>query len=612
MNRSSPSKSNFIFRKVDLVSAGSETEPLSFPVVVSTTFPTLRSGYGGDYWEVLSHRSGDIDLSRSPLPLLLSHNSDGLPVGVVDSLRVDGDKLRGRATFSASDQGKELARQVREGILRSLSAGYLAFDPEHIGESEGLPIYQFRWAPHEVSIVAIPADPKSGFNRGFNMSEFQNSGQDDGGEGLSRSQRRRMAQDDIGAAAERKRVSTIHAIAAQFTDYGADATVADAINSGTSVEQYRSMIMDLVSRAPKPKADIGLPSYGSRSYGARQYSISNLFASAVPGSRADAGYEHEVSQELHRQLGVPGRGLLVPLSALSSRAFSKGDGSGGLGGGGALVPTDLSSDLVDVFRPYAPMLEWVKVMTGLQGDVSIPRKTASAAMTWVEGDGRDSLSASDPAFDLISMSPKTVGAYTTVSHRMLNQNADAERLVRDDLAAAVGQEIARAIVAGTGASNQPKGILSHSGIGSAHWALGGAPDYSTMVSLEAELANLGALNGRLAYLTTPALAVALKQKDRGTDTGAYVWEAGRDASQPQQGLVNGYDAAMTSHMPAGRILFGNWQEVVLGMWGAISLEINPYGKTDWERGSVSVRVMADIDIALRTPGSMAVATESAT
>ena len=58
----------------------------------------------------------------------------------------------------------------------------------------------------------------------------------------------------------------------------------------------------------------------------------------------------------------------------------------------------------------------------------------------------------------------------------------------------------------------------------------------------------------------------------------------------------------TANMPTGYILLGRWSELLVGFWGGIELDADPYG-SNFLKGSVTVRVMADIDINVRHPGA---------
>lgn len=127
------------------------------PCTIATTTPVIRMGVA----EVLDCSPQGVDLSRAPLPLIITHDASQLAVGVIENLQATGDKVTGLARFATSPEAQQIRADVLGDVHRSLSAGYAHLD-------EGTPIeggLMFRWQPFEVSIVPIPADPASGFFR---------------------------------------------------------------------------------------------------------------------------------------------------------------------------------------------------------------------------------------------------------------------------------------------------------------------------------------------------------------------------------------------------------------------------------------------------------------
>lgn len=124
---------------------------------LSSDTPVRRKGGN----EILSHDPEAVDLSRAPLPLLAGHDSSRLPIGIVEDLRLEGGRLRGRLRFGASRRSSEIWEDVRAGILRSVSIGYEVLKTARKGGS----YLVTRWTPYEVSLVALPADVSVGIGR---------------------------------------------------------------------------------------------------------------------------------------------------------------------------------------------------------------------------------------------------------------------------------------------------------------------------------------------------------------------------------------------------------------------------------------------------------------
>lgn len=137
------------------------------PCTIATLTPVQRYGVA----EVLDCSATGVDLSRSPLPLIISHDSQQLSIGLVENLRAMGDRVAGEVRFASSAEAQQVRTDVLGGIHRSLSVGYAHLD-------EGAPIeggLMYRWQPYEVSIVSVPADPQAGFFRSLKTTTTMNT-----------------------------------------------------------------------------------------------------------------------------------------------------------------------------------------------------------------------------------------------------------------------------------------------------------------------------------------------------------------------------------------------------------------------------------------------------
>lgn len=568
-----------------------------FPAVAATETPVLRSfGY-----EVLD--MSRVDLSRSPLPVIESHDQSKVNIGVFEDIRVDGDKLRGYIRLGKSARAQELAEDIRAGIVRSVSVGYSLSDPIETGERDGEPVIRFAFAPHELSLVAAPADTNSGIYRSRN-THMETT------EKMSRSERRRE-RDEFDT--EENRVKSIKQFAERFNVQSLGLT---AITEGWDVDTFNTRALSEVERrnasarqhqdegtdfAPAPHAPnhyAGMPCDSERYGRAMQnYSILKLMRGlGDPKQLQNAGFELEISQDMQKVLGRQTKGVLVPFEALQSRAITVS----GATSGAPLVGTDhLAGSFIDVLRARSLVMSLnPTVLRGLVGDISIPRKTAASTGYWFNSDNVDSITVSDISMDSVTASPKTLGAAVTFSHKAIRQTSpDVETMVRMDLADTIAQGIDVAAINGSGASNQPRGVLATTGINSTTYANGGAPDFEDIVGLETAIATDNADGRRMVHLVNPAMYGALKLTPRQSSgvEGNFIIEGGR---------MNDYPVFRSSNVPAGYVILGDWSQLIAGFWGGIELDADPYG-SNFLKGSVTVRIMADIDLNVRHPAAFA-------
>ena len=79
----------------------------------------------------------------------------------------------------------------------------------------------------------------------------------------------------------------------------------------------------------------------------------------------------------------------------------------------------------------------------------------------------------------------------------------------------------------------------------------------------------------------------------------------------EPGSLAGYPAASTTALRTGdspdesTIIFGAWNQLLIGYWSGIDLLLNPYEGTAYAKGRVLVRAMRDVDVQVRHPESFA-------
>ena len=304
--------------------------------------------------------------------------------------------------------------------------------------------------------------------------------------------------------------------------------------------------------------------------------------------------------------GIANRGRLI-----GQRDLTVGSPTGG---GNTVATEVLGSDFISLLR-NAMVLERLgcTFLTGLNGNIAIPSHTGSATGYWVAENGAPS--ESQQTVGQVLGSPKTCGAFVDYSRRLLIQSSiDVEAFVRADLAAVIGLMIQLGAINGAGASNEPTGLLNTSGIGSVAGGTDGlAPAYSHIVGLETAVANANGDVGNLAFLTNTKVRGKLRQTQEFASTnGKAVW-----TSQPgSQGVGDmlGYDAVCSNSVPSNlvkgssgsvcsAIMFGNWIDLIIFMWGGLDIMLDPY--TGSSAGTKRVVALQDVDVGVRHTGSFA-------
>lgn len=402
---------------------------------------------------------------------------------------------------------------------------------------------------------------------------------------------------------ERARVKTIRAMVA--SSEAGDSLADQLIDDGVTVDQARAVLFErLTARKPEPAA--ALASEGDALIGlsareAKAFSFKRAFlALANPMDKAlqeAASYEFEVSRASQAKTGRPSAGIQVPYDVL--KAPYRADLTVGTpGDGGYLVDNELrSGDFIALLRNQLALAQMgVTILSGLQGDLSIPRQTGASTAYWL-GEG-GSPTESQQSIDQVNMSPKTLGAYVDYSRKlMLQSTIDVETMIRDDLVQVLGLEIDRAGLYGSGSANEPLGLSGQTGIASQ--LLTGYGSFAEFVAMESQIASANAAVGNLGYLMNAASRGALKTTEKAAGTnGVFVFDGNE---------VNGYRTVISNQVAAKDVFFGNWSSMIMGLWGGLDLMVDPYaGATS---GTVRVIALQSVDFAVKQPASFCYAQE---
>lgn len=590
-------------RELQLDLAGIRKESETIPATIATSTPVDR----GSFLEVLDCRPQGVDLSREPLPVLVSHDRERLAVGVAEGLRADGDRVRASIRFGSSAEAIAIRRDVIAGIHRSLSVGYeILDDGVRIDEKSR----RFRWRPFEVSITPVPADPNAGFFRNKEYAMDQNTEQHND-QHMSRSQRRAAGRD---AVSERERTVEILAIADECVRIGyprARELAAQYIADGKSIEEFRADVAFRALEAQSRRQSFSVPSgenlnerelvaddassLGLTARDVSRYSLLRAIGAMVSNDWSRAGFEREVTEAMRKKLGRNTDRLVVPLECMGIRQGRRDMTVASATGGGNLVQTDvIPTDFLVALRQQSRVMQLgARFIPGLVGNVNIPKAAGSVTTYWQSTEAT-AITESQMSISQFLLSPKSCGAYTELSRKLLMQTSGmAEDVVRMDMTGALAEALDKAAVAGSGSGGEPTGLKNASVLGVEN-ASGAALSFDHLVNLELDvLAASGDQADSIAYLTTPAAFTYLKKKK--DTTNRYLWEVNNGNRTGAPATVNGYPIAWTKHLSGSEILMGPWSRIIIGQWNALEIEVNPYA--NFPAGIVGVRAFMDVDVA---------------
>lgn len=337
------------------------------------------------------------------------------------------------------------------------------------------------------------------------------------------------------------------------------------------------------------------PSGDTYEVGLEQYSLSRALASLVPDMHVDGGREREVGQEFARRSGRKTSNLVVPHAALVKRDVSVG------GGGASLFPETHRGDLfVDILRPELIVGRLGATMIpDLIGDVDIPKLTDDGSTYWVTGDG-EAITPSDHTFGDVELSPKTIGSineYTRKTLTLGQQNPAVEALVRQAVIAKIAVGVDAAALVGSGTGSEPTGIANTVGIGNV--AMGATPTWAGTLNVIDAVATDNALRGSLGWAVPTTTVTTLRATPRVSGEAVFIMESPTELA--------GYPALQSNNFTGTPdAIFGNFADLLIGMWGGVEFTANPYADSVYSKGSVLFRGMQTIDITVRHAESFAI------
>jgi HK97 family phage major capsid protein len=237
-------------------------------------------------------------------------------------------------------------------------------------------------------------------------------------------------------------------------------------------------------------------------------------------------------------------------------------------------------------------------LSGLRDNVTIPRQSAAATAEWLTSE-TDTIGETQQTFVQLAMTPKTVGAYTELSRKLLLQSSiDVEGLVNADLAAVVALAVDVAVIRGSGGSGQPMGIDNVTGVGTVS---GSSLGIAGLLETQTDLAAANVLPLRGGYVTTPAVAALMIAEVLYANTASPAW-----VGNVWNGTMMGFPAMSTNQVAAATMYFGDWSKCVIGEWGVLEIDTNPHA--NFPAGIIGVRALYSVDVGIRYPAAFTVAT----
>lgn len=586
-------------RTVTLERGDLQSEDRTLPIAFSSETPVERN-FGT---EILDHRPESVRLGRlnNSGPVLVNHHLDD-QVGVVESARIDPDKF-GRASirFGKSERAEEIFRDVQDGIRTQVSVGYAIHKMEQTQDTP--PVYRVTdFEPYELSIVSSGADQAVGVGRDAEQTfqtEITKLRAIEMEEKIEVTEER-VDTTQVVAKARAEEIGRVREIESYGREHKQTELAEEYIKSGKSAGEFALAVLERIQNKPKTEHDIGLTKKETK-----QFSFLRLInALAKPGdvvAQRNAEFEIDACVAAEQKMNRAARGFFIPNEVLHDKNLQKRELLAGSGDGANLVPTILDSSSFIEFLDDAMVTVQMgaRVLRGLDGIIKIPRRDAAITGGWL-AEGADAGDVT-PSYDQLTLQLKTYGLRVDLSRQLrLQSSMDVERLVREEISTSVAVALDGAALNGTGASNEPAGILNTAGVGIT-LITADQLSWANAMAMQGDVMAANAYFGSLGYVIHPTLAADAKARARDSGSGRFVME-GND--------IGGFKALITANAIFGgkeRAIFGNWGDLICAYW---SPGIDVAVHREFDDGKVRLLVFVDADIGVRHAGSFGITNDS--
>jgi HK97 family phage major capsid protein len=227
-------------------------------------------------------------------------------------------------------------------------------------------------------------------------------------------------------------------------------------------------------------------------------------------------------------------------------------------------------------------------MGGLQGNVGMPKDSEAAAYYWVsEG---SAVSQQTVAAGNVPMTPHTIGVYADLTKQLIAQGSyDVQAWIANKLLRNIAQGMDAALISGAGADGQPRGLLYATGIDTPTISTPGTPTYAELLGFLDAIQTDNADVDDMRW----ALRPNARSKMATTDLSAG---AGLPFLDIRSQTAGGYRYVVTNVVPTNGALFGDFSKVILGMWGAIDLNVDRSSLST--TGGIRIVALAMCDVAV--------------
>lgn len=469
----------------------------------ATETPYLRYDEGQPYYEVLVISEDALSFERlidDRAPLLYEHNPQQA-IGVVKKAYIKDKKLYVKVKFSNSEFAQQMKQQMMSDLRRNVSIGYTISHMTRKGDIDGIPVYYVDgFQIYEVSTVSCAADVTCGVKRSKDLKDSQDMKKFKKNLEQTQEEIKELEATQEEIADETKAEETeevVEQIVEETTETVEDIPAEEEkeiVEEEVSEEETKEEVIseqeeikaagqlageeELAEECIKEKRSLAefksllkkkrtMKNIKKENKTMEKFSISKAIRNASSQYKKDISneYETKVIEENKRSLGIGDEAdIVVRKSQLRALANTAGKGA-------ELVATDyLPQEFTPALRPQHTLEQTGYYTIPVNGNAvqfCVMEEGATASMYDLDGELEDG----DLTFSTRTLTPKKGGVVIPIPYSLILQaRPEVDAIVEADIVDALTELRDKMILVGTGADNQPKGIVNTTGVNSVDYA----------------------------------------------------------------------------------------------------------------------------------------------
>lgn len=287
--------------------------------------------------------------------------------------------------------------------------------------------------------------------------------------------------------------------------------------------------------------------------------------------------------------------IFGPKTDSERRALSEGTDSAG----GYTVPTVLASEFIDKLRNKSVVFQaGARTVPMTSDNLAIARITGDPTVGWTAENAE--ITASDPTFDAVTLAPKKLTCLVKVSRELLEDSVNIAAALEAALTGSMSVEMDRALLFGSGSSNQPTGLFNISGINSTSMGTNGAvpTNYDDLIDLMYEIQADNGADPSVFIMNPRTNRTYAKLKD-GNSNPMVEPEMTRSVRRLLTNAVPIDQDQGTSTDVCSTVLTGDFSKMLVGI--RTSMELRLLNERYAEFDQVAFLARLRVDVAVENP-----------